>query len=53
MDDDGKLHTITLPGTNYVPNAETRMLSPQHWSQATNDLQGTLCTTYGDLMVLK
>ena len=53
LDDDGKPHTITLPGTNYVPTAETRMLSPQHWSQATNDLRGTLCTTYGDLMVLK
>ena len=53
LDDKGRPHTITLPGTNYVPTAEIRMLSPQHWSQATNDLRGTLCTTYGDLMVLK
>jgi hypothetical protein len=53
LDDDGKPHTFTLLGTNYVPTAETQMLSPQHWSQAINDLQGTLCTTYGDLMVLK
>ncbi len=30
QDDDGKMHTITLPGTYYVPDAETRILSPQH-----------------------
>jgi hypothetical protein len=53
LDDNGKLHTITLPGTNYVPKAELHILSPQHWSQVTKDLRGTLCTTYGDLMVFK
>jgi len=52
-DDDGQLHTITLPGTNYVPTPEIHMLSPKHWSQTSNDLRGTMCTTYGDLMVLK
>jgi hypothetical protein len=29
------------------------MLSPQHWAQATNDLRGTLCVTYGDCFLLK
>jgi hypothetical protein len=32
QDDKGKMHTITLPGTYYIPDAEIRMLSPQHWA---------------------
>jgi hypothetical protein len=35
--DDGIVHTIILPNTSYVPQAEVWMLSPQHWAQATND----------------
>ncbi len=41
-------HSIILPNTSYVPTADIRMLSPQHWAQVTNDLRGTLCVTYGD-----
>ncbi len=52
-DDDGRTHSIILPNTNYVPTADIRMLSPQHWAQVTNDLRGTLCVTYGDCFLLK
>ncbi len=52
-DDDGRTHSIILPNTSYVPTADIRMLSPQHWAQVTNDLRGTLCVTYGDCFHLK
>jgi hypothetical protein len=52
-DDDGRTHSIILPNTNYVPTADIRMLSPQHWTQVTNDLRGTICVTYGDCFLLK
>jgi hypothetical protein len=52
-DDDGRTHSIILPNTSYVPTADIRMLSPQHWAQVTNDLKGTLCVTYGDCFLLK
>jgi hypothetical protein len=52
-DDDGRTHSIILPNTNFVPTADIRMLSPQHWAQVTNDLRGTLCVTYGDCFLLK
>ncbi len=47
------MHSITLPGTYYVPDFEIRMLSPQHWAQVTNDIRGTSSTTFGDIMVLR
>jgi len=53
QDDNGKVHSITLPGTYYVPDAEIRMLSPQHWAQVANDIRGTSSTTFGDIMVLR
>ena len=52
-DDDGRTQSIILPNTSYVPTADIRMLSPQHWAQVTNDLRGTLCVTYGDCFLLK
>jgi type II secretory pathway pseudopilin PulG len=52
-DDDGRTHSIILPNTSYVPTADIRMLSPQHWAQVTNDLRGALCVTYGDCFLLK
>jgi hypothetical protein len=51
--DDGIVHTIILPNTSYVPQAELQMLSPQHWAQTTNDLRGTLYITYSDCFLLK
>ncbi len=41
-DDDGRTHSIILPNTSYVPTADIRMLSPQHWAQVTNDLLANL-----------
>eukprot|EP00956_Cyclotella_meneghiniana_P030853 scaffold79127_cov62-Cyclotella_meneghiniana.AAC.2 len=32
-DETGKLHTIKLPGSLYVPNLKRTLLCPQHWSQ--------------------
>jgi hypothetical protein len=52
-DHDGRTHSIILPNTSYVPTADIRILSPQHWAQVTNDLRGTLCVTYGDFFLLK
>ncbi len=52
-DDDGRTHSIILPNTKYVPTADIRMLSPQHWALVINDLRGTLCVTYGDCFLPK
>jgi transposase InsO family protein len=52
-DDERTTHSIILPNTSYVPSADIRMLSPQHWAQVTNDLRGTQCVTYGDCFLLK
>ena len=32
-DDNGTLHTITIPNTLYAPQTSVRILSPQHWGQ--------------------
>jgi len=51
-DDDGVKHTITIPNSYYVPDASSRLLSPQHWSQTAKDNKpkprGTWCATYDD-----
>ena len=40
-DDIGHIHIFIILGTLYAPKAPCRMLSPQHWSQTSNDiLQG-------------
>ena len=55
-DDDGKIHTITLPRSFYIPSTPTRLLSPQHWAQTAKDNKpvprGTRCTTYGNSIEL-
>ena len=40
QDDKGKLHTIKLPGSLYVPNLQRTLLCPQQWSQL-DDSDGT------------
>jgi hypothetical protein len=35
-DDGGMLYVIKLPGSIYVPNSPSRILSPQHWAQTTS-----------------
>jgi len=51
-DDDGRTHTIRIPGSLYVPDATSRLLSPQHWSQVAKDRtpnpRGTWSGTYHD-----
>eukprot|EP00956_Cyclotella_meneghiniana_P025434 scaffold53086_cov60-Cyclotella_meneghiniana.AAC.2 len=39
-DESGKLHTIKLPNSLYVPNLKRTLLCPQHWSQL-DDNDGT------------
>ena len=55
-DDDGKTHTITIPGTIYSPQAHCRLLSPQHWAQKAKDFKpnprGTWLGTYHDCIEL-
>ena len=33
-DDDGNTHVFYIPGSLYVPDGRTRLLSPQHWARA-------------------
>ena len=35
-DDEGMPYVIKLPGSLYVPNSPSRLLSPQHWAQTTS-----------------
>jgi hypothetical protein len=55
-DDLGAVHIFRIPNTLYAPSAPSRMFSPQHWSQASQDNQsaskGTWCATYDDKVVL-
>ena len=32
-DDEGKVHTIKIPNSLYLPNLKSCLLSPQHWAQ--------------------
>jgi hypothetical protein len=56
-DDEGVARTITIPNTYHVPDAPTRLLSPQHWAQQVKDNKplprGTWCATYEDEVVLQ
>jgi hypothetical protein len=46
-DDEGMPYVIKLPGSLYVPNSPSRLLSPQHWAQTTSGDQ-PWCETYHD-----
>lgn len=35
-DDTGRIHAFRVPNAYYVPQAEYRLLSPQHWAQTRN-----------------
>jgi hypothetical protein len=52
-DDNGKMHKIKLPNTYYSEQAESRLLSPQHWVQSANNGKGTQCITYHDAIILE
>jgi hypothetical protein len=45
-DSTGKLHTIKLHNSLYVPNLPNTLLCPQHWSQQ-DDVEGTFFTAPG------
>jgi hypothetical protein len=51
LDDSGREHAIQVPNTYYVPACQLRLLSPQHYSQATKDLRGTYSTNFGDQVI--
>jgi len=38
-DDDGKIHTINIPNSLYLPGLRQCLLSPQHWAQEAKDKQ--------------
>jgi hypothetical protein len=47
-DDSGTIHTFRIPKSYYVPAAEYRLLSPQHWAQAMHsNRQRSGCDTNG------
>jgi hypothetical protein len=52
-DDTGKSHTFNIKDTYYSPEAETRLLSPQHWATALGKGRDTHCMTYHDAIILK
>ena len=56
-DDNGMTHEIIIPESFYVPNAPSRLLSPQHWAQQAKDNHpkryGTWCATYDDTIILE
>jgi len=43
-DDNGKIHTIKIPNSLYVPEMRRCLLSPQHWAQEAGDGQTWLET---------
>jgi len=46
-------HDVLIVNTLYAPKAPFRLISPQHWSQQSDDLNGTYCTIRHDKMILK
>ena len=56
-DDQGRMHTIRLPNSLYVPEGGVRLLSPQQWAQVAKDHKplprGTRCVTYDDEVILE
>jgi hypothetical protein len=48
LDDSGRRQSLRVHNTYYVPACPLRILSPQHYSQQTNDLRGTYSINFGD-----
>jgi hypothetical protein len=51
-DNEGKVHTVTLPGSVHIPGSTSRLLSLQHCVQVICDTKGTGCDTNGDEITL-
>ena len=47
LDDSGQLHKMIVNNVLYVPEAPINLLSPQRWSQTSDDKRGTLEATFG------
>ena len=52
LDDEGKKFKFTIPNSYYVPEADGRLLSPQHFAKAMKDAKGTGETTLRDTITL-
>ena len=52
-DDNGTSHAVLISNTLYAPKAPFHLLSPQHWSQQSDDPNGTYCILRHDKMILK
>ena len=56
QDDNGLKHDLLLPNSLFVRESPSKLLSPQHWAQVSQDNspipRGTWCATYGDKVVL-
>ena len=55
-DDTGLIHHLKLPGSLYLPQSPSKLLSPQHWAQAAKVLDPTdevQCITLADKVILK
>jgi hypothetical protein len=50
-DNDGKIHSIKIPNSLYVPSLKRSLLLPQHWAQEAGDKQ-TWMGNYRDNCVL-
>jgi hypothetical protein len=48
LDDSGHRRSLRIRHTYYVPACPMRILSPQHYSQQTQDLRGTYSINFGD-----
>ena len=46
-DDDGMDHELRIPNSYYVPDSKFRLISPQHWGQASKD-DSNYCITHHD-----
>lgn len=53
-DDEGYIHSISIPGSYFVPEGSSRLISPQHWAQQAevNNPAGTSCLTLHDRTIL-
>jgi len=52
-DHKGTTHNILIANTLYAPKAPFHLLSTQHWSQQSADLNGTYLMIQHDKMILK
>jgi hypothetical protein len=55
-DDKGCIHQLKLPGSLYLPQSPSKLLSPQHWAQTVKAIDPSdevQCITLADKVILK